>query len=138
MPSLVLPRTYQDPESDDEADQYLFTFPLRPDSSVPVVVSDPRYPNELADEHIYAGILYHDSELKIEGNAAIVGRVMAPKVTVEGSGGAQIFGVSGYEYPLNTDFEDWLNAKEGANLDDVVVKNLPVLNIVSQTREKTQ
>ena len=132
LPSLVLPRYYQDPDSEDESDQYTFTFPMRPVSSVPVIVSDPNFPNELDDDHIYAGIIYHDKEVKFKGNAAAVGRVMAPKVTVEGRG-AQIFGVSGYEYHLNTDFEDWLN--EDAGLDDVVVKNLPVLNIVSETRD---
>ena len=105
-------------------------FPKKPDASIPMIVSDPNFPSELADQHIYAGIWYHDEEIKFKGNAAAVGRVMAPKVTVEDKG-AQIFGVSGYEYHLNTDFEDWL--RDGAGLSPEVIKNLPVFNVASET-----
>jgi hypothetical protein len=55
---------------------------------------------------------------------------MAPKVTVQDKG-AQIFGVSGYEYHLNTGFEKWLD--DDAGLSTEVIKNLPVLDVASET-----
>ena len=109
-------------------------FPVTP---VPMLVSDPKFANELQSDRIYTGIWYHDNAIVFlpeEGpeapSAAVVGKVMAPTVSVQGKG-AQIFGVSGYEYHLNPGFEAWL--EDGVGMDPDVVKNLPVFNITSET-----
>ena len=134
----------------DYKDQGWGKFPQRDIAAVPMIVSDPKFPIELASNRIYAGIIYHDEEVKFKGSKkrdalglpvpdfgpAVLGRVMAPKVTVE-TQSAQVYGVSGYEYHLNKGFENWLldyaRDANGESFSTEVIKNLPVFNVTSET-----